>query len=111
MDGFFAVIFLASVFYSGKVILDSVSYESAVSPRIAFLSAESVRIEEEAEREAVYRASLLDRIQSLRRDVQTLRDQAQDVRRQVDIERHREARLQIVLYKRRIRVSRRVLVP
>lgn len=111
MDGFLAVIFLGCVFYSGKIILDFVSHESVVAPRIAFLKVESVRLEEEAERESVYTSSLRDRIESLERDVKGLRDRTQDFRRKVDLERNRERRLQIALYKRRIRQSRRVMVP
>lgn len=106
-----AVIFLGCVFYSGKVILDYVSHESFVAPRIAFLNAESSRTVEEAERESVYAASLRDRVESLRKDVGVLRDQARKIRESVDQERIKGRRLQIAQYKRRIRESRRVLVP
>ena len=111
MDGIFAIIFLGCVFYSGKVILDFVSHESFVAPRIAFLEAEVVRVEEEAERECVYAASLRDRVESVRRDVIALREKAQGLRAEVDEERTKGRRLQIALYKLRIRQSRRVLVP
>ena len=111
MDGFLAIIFLGCVFYSGKVILDFVSHESVVAPRIAFLEAESVRVEEEVEHESVYASSLRDRIESLRRDVSGLRERTQDLHREVDRERSRGRRLQIALYKTRIRQSRQVVVP
>ena len=109
MDGFLAVIFLGCVFYSGKIILDFVSHEAVVAPRIVFLKAESERVESESEREAVYKASLQDRVQALGQDVAALRRRVQDARRQ--LEHHRERRLHIALYKRRIRQSRHVLVP
>jgi len=111
MDGILAVIFLGCVFYSGKVILDFVSHESLVSPRLVFLGSESIRVEEEAEKERVYAATLRDRVESLRRDVQRLRQQARELRGDVDREKNRSRRLQIALYKARIRQSRRVLVP
>jgi hypothetical protein len=111
MDGFLAVVFLGCVFYSGKVVLDFVSHESVVTPRIVFLTAESERVVAEAEREAVYKASLYDRVQALREDVTKLRRSVQDTRQQVELERHRERRLHIALYKCRIRQSRHVLVP
>ena len=111
MDGFLAVVFLGCVFYSGKVILDFVSHESVVTPRVVFLTAESERVVAESEREAVYKASLHDRVQALRQDVKVLRSTVQETRRQVELERARERRLHIALYKRRIRQSRHVLVP
>jgi hypothetical protein len=111
MDGLLAVIFLGSVFYSGKVILDFMSHESYVGPRIAFLDAEVIRVDEEAERERVFAASLRDRVESLRRDVGELREKSRGLRIDVDSERAKGSRLQIALYKRRIRESRRVLVP
>ena len=111
MDAFLAVMFLGSVFYSGKVILDFVSHESVVVPRIVILEAESVRVEEEVERESVYAAGLRDRIDSLRRSVTTLRERTRNLRGEVDQEKGVERQLQLALYKRRIRESRRVLVP
>ena len=111
MDGLMAVIFLGCVFYSGKVILDYVSHESVVAPRVAFLRSEAVRAEEEAEREQVYAASMSDRVGSLRRDVLSLREKTRALRVHVDEEQSKSRRLQIALYKRRIRESRRVLVP
>ena len=111
MDGLLAVIFLGCVFYSGKVILHFVSHESFVAPRIAFLEAEVIRVVEEAERESVFAASLRDRVELLRRDVASLREKSRTLRDEVDQERTKGRRLQIALYKRRIRESRRVLVP
>lgn len=111
MDGFLAFVFLGCVFYSGKVLLDYVSHESVVLPRITFLTSESERMVEEAERESVYAATLRDRVESLRRSVIASRKEVQARRQEVDAERAREHRLQIAMYKRRIRQSRRVLVP
>ena len=80
MDGLMALIFLGCVFYSGKMILDYVSLESVIGPRVAFLLSEADRAEEEAEREQVYAASLSDRVGSLRKSVNTLREKTRTLR-------------------------------
>ncbi len=99
------------MFYVGKTFLEYASRRSVLQPQIDHLAAETEQLVEEAENEAVLTSSVRERSAALRDDLAAQRSRLLELRQHVEAERQKQKRLQVAIYRKRIRSSRRVLTP